>query len=122
MWKELGLDSVKKGFDSFVKKAVDRVDGDRRESLVFPARDELGCLVSYTLREAPDQVGCNLEIESDDVSIFRVPVTDRPLTVGVQARGRPLQSRFSPRIEGYRHSPYLQGRVLFVRPSRSLYC
>lgn len=82
MWKELGLDSVKKGFDSFVKKAVDRVDGDRREILVFPARDELGYLVSYTLREAPDQIGCNLEIESDDASIFRVPVTDRPLTVG----------------------------------------
>ena len=77
MWKELGLDNVKKGLDNFVKKAATAVS-DQPLSNVAPQ------YVCYTVRFAPKTVDHYLN--DDDVeqetSLFYVPIQDRPLTVG----------------------------------------
>ena len=88
MWKELGLESVKKGFDNLVKKS------NVVSANAFPTRDERGYLVSYSLKQAPLNIGSNIEDGEEDISIFRVPITDRPVTVGDVKFFFPLKSLF----------------------------
>ena len=83
MWKDLGLDSVKKGLDTLVKK-VGVVDQEYKapvSQLTIPRSDDAGQFVAYMLREAPEEIGENLE-EDEEISIFQIPVVGKKLTVG----------------------------------------
>lgn len=89
MWKELGLESVKKGFDNLVKKT-----GVVSANVDVPSKDERGYVVSYSLKQATLNIGSNIEDGEEDISIFRIPVSDRPLTVGDVKFFFPLKSLF----------------------------
>lgn len=80
MWKDLGFDNVKKGFDSFVKKAA-TVVVEPSSSQAFPPVCHDGQYVGYTMRQAPHGVDDYQDVEAE-VSLFHVPITDRSVTVG----------------------------------------
>jgi hypothetical protein len=90
MWKELGLDNVKRGFDTFVKKAaaVATAGESNDSSCALPsasANNRDYQIVVYSLIEAPVVIGDVADFsgdQTDNLSIYTVPISGRPLTVG----------------------------------------
>jgi hypothetical protein len=90
MWKELGLDSVKKGLDNFVKRVV--VEDDVKSAV--PRDTETGQYVAYALRDGGEVNLANFpERDSDlEFSIFQIPVVGRPLLVSEIKQYFPIKS------------------------------
>ena len=90
MWKELGLDSVKKGLDNFVKRVV--VEDDVRSPV--PRGTEAGQYVGYTLRDGGEVSLANFpEREFDEeFTYFQIPVVGRPLLVSEIKQHFPVKS------------------------------